>query len=405
MNLQLRIYETFSEYRETVEIQKQFLRVFDDRSWNSLLPDSLSLEGVKVELVQKRRLPSALSLWQDCWVILSTPHTMQKVKLIHAEDGLVQDEDGRFFYIQPQDLMFTEKPAPRGAQHEVCFHTGGGEQAVLSYLTRALFWTAHLTLDVQNGQGTLTAWAEVINQTVQDLQVDQAVLIAGDVKLLPPALPEDLYGMEGRAVPAAGMERSMPTAEPQQEQVGLQMFNLTGSFVLRGEGATSLKVLSETLQIHQKAGFVQKVHKYTRNVQGKMQRWYEFEAPCALPQGKMTVRDTGSVVGQHRLSATTAKEKVSFSLGIDPDVNYQREIEVLRANKQITTHRVHLHLENHKDREVTVKYQEHFQTYSETAEAVGETLQAIPEGLQVVEVLQPGQKKTITYLLNFKARV
>ena len=336
--VELRVYAEFSEVRTQVQTAADQLQfTFPQGVWEYVVPSSLGLLDLPYSAVTHAEAPSWLTglEGQRVKVRLDALAQLHDATLIRAADLLVQDENG-FYRVREDQLVFAEAPREKtqNAARNVTFRLKEAGDGVLTYLTRGVSWTPRYTLDAlqDNPEGTLTALADITNNTEQAHLPDQLELIAGDVEM---DLEEQSYA--GHAA-RGGVMYSMDAAPPPEMQEldelgGLYRYNVSNPPPLDAKATVSVAFLPDAkLEIKREAR-LETSFVYIGAQRGNFNRGYTVTAANNLPGGKMTIREDGRIVGQHEIEETPAGHPIRFTLGRDPDVTFTRTLQQKGAER------------------------------------------------------------------------
>ncbi|SMB78049.1 hypothetical protein [Deinococcus hopiensis] len=400
----LRLYPSFAEVRLRVESAEPRLTfTFPPEAWRRVIPQSLALVGLSPASMTLTPQQTGLSLLEGRKVWWRSPEGRQEVTLIRAEDLLVQDQEGAYFNVQKQHLLFPEPPPlSQSDAMTATFELHEPGQGLISYLTQSLSWKALYTLEVNaTGNAELTAYAELENASDQPLVPDEVKLLAGQVELSGGRRRMDfsrgILGMVG----TAQLARSLPELEEAGEVAGLYSFGLKHPPVLPARSTVTVPFQPVSLQSFQAAVTLLNTFGTYAQHKGVGLREYTLTAGQPLLGAQVMVREQGYTVGQSSWQETAAGESVTFTLGRDPDVTYTRTATFLdepeadpAIKKRKATYRVTYSFRNAKSRSVQLRLHERI---SEAPLALeGEVTWSDGE-LIFEQVLQPGEIRDMTY--------
>ncbi|WP_104992463.1 hypothetical protein [Deinococcus sp. NW-56] len=324
----IRIYDDFAEVRLRVESAEHRLAVaFPHDTWRQMVPHSLTLLDLPFTVMSSAPQPSWLASLEGRAVWLETSEGRQQVTLIRAEDLLVQDAEGAYLHAGERQLRFPEPPpvANRGEGALVNFELRAPGEGVLSYLTQALTWQAHYTLEVDGeGVARLTGQAELSNGTEQALIPESVTLMGGQVRLSGPR-----SGRRGArtGIVFASAPHFSPEFEDVREVAGLYTFELRNPPVLPARGSAVVPFQDIDLPSFQSIAGLFRSFDTRSPTQGTCSRHYLLRADQPLLAAQVTVRERGYLVGQAKWTETASGDPVNFSLGSDPDVTYTRHVQ------------------------------------------------------------------------------
>ncbi|SMB96978.1 DUF4139 domain-containing protein [Deinococcus hopiensis] len=360
----LRIYPSFTEVRDTVRAQSTTLNIpLPESVWNGLIPGTLDLDGLNFSQVTQTSGASWLAGLEGKTVTLEEPgRGAQVVTLVRARDLLVRDAQGQYRTARFEDLRFSGAP-PVGAQlpaQTLTYTLTQPGSGTLSYLTRAVTWSARYTLRASAAGARLDALADIRNGTELPYDVKATELYAGEVNLSGNPV---MYRESVQAAPASARAPSAPRIGAEGELGGLYRYALSSAFTLPASSTVTLPFIRPKLTGFERyaglsTGFS------TQSSEGVMSRNYRLKAGERLPAGPLTVREDGRVVGQTVISDTAAGAQVGLSLGADPDVRYRRTVQQLSASKNArgdvtkVTYRVTYTFESGRERAVRAEVRE-----------------------------------------------
>jgi hypothetical protein len=360
----LRIYQNFGEVRTPVTAEgKTYTVNLAPSAWENLITGTIDLEGLTITQAVQTRGVSWLTGFEGKTLTLreSGPQgvTSEKVTLIRASDLLIKDASGNYRNVSYQQLSFPAPP-PENAQNptqNLVYSLTQPGKGTLSYLTRALNWTPRYTLKTSGSSASLSALADIRNNSDQAYNVTATELFAGqvDVQDVRPQMFERSLAND-MAMPAP-----MPTAAPKVGAMGtingLYRYGLDSAFTLSANSTYTLPFLTPKLSTFERyAGL--NTYFTTQKSEGTLSRFYRLKADQNLPGGQLTVREDGRISGQTSIQETAKGEEVEFSLGRDPDVRYVRTVQTVSTTKTGGTYKVTYTFESSKDRQVRAEVTE-----------------------------------------------
>ncbi|AZI45380.1 hypothetical protein EHF33_20945 (plasmid) [Deinococcus psychrotolerans] len=417
--VELRLYPTFAEVRLLVSSSEPSLSTaFPAETWEQVIPDSPTLLGLPFSAMTLTYRETWLSSLEGQLLWLQTPNGRQDVTLIRADDLLVRDQTGAHFRVNERHLLFPDPPPTYGKSgvHHLNFQLRAPGQGILAYLTRGITWNARYTLETQADEVTLTGFAQMRNQVDQALVPDKLTLVAGEVPLS--AVRSSRYSVKDYDIPAFAQAspayRNEPEFEDVQELAGLSLFDLRHPPELPAHGTVTVPFQAITvLTFEQLARLSTKFSLHDQ--QGVLGRQYRFSALQPLLGGQLTIRDQGFVVGQLYLSETAAEKVVILDLSDDPDLTYQRSVEVVDVQRRIevadnkekteithTTYQVTYALNNVKTRPVELEIEERLPRNQVNG---SEPYASLREGqLRFTHTLMGGEKKVLSARVVLESR-
>lgn len=392
----LRIYPNFSEVRAPVQVSgREFTLSLPLNVWQNLLPGTLDLEGLDV----LARVQLANSSWLEglegkTLTLRGPDGKTEPVTLVRASDLTVKDAAGQYRTARYEDLGFPQLPPENArAQTQTTFSLAAPGGGTLSYLTRAITWNPRYTLKLSGTTGSLSALAEIRNNSDQPYAVKTTELLAGEVNI-----------EGGQPVPYAQLStRAAADAAPGANKInalgelrGLYRYQLSEAFTLPKQSIISLPFLRPKISFERYAALNTGFD--ATGSKGKLNRAYRVKSDVLLPAGVVTVRDDGRLVGQVSIGDTSAKDPIDLNVGSDPDMSYTRAVQVLRQDKTGGSYRVTYTVENAKDRPLR----------AEIREGVGGNVtvdgaERTPEGSILVKADVPAKGKvTKTFTVTIK---
>jgi len=351
----LRIYSGFGEVRQVASAVGGQVNVNLPVSlYNTILPDSLDLDGAQVTSRSVVQQPNWLASLEGKQVTLREDGKSERVTLVRARDLLIKDAQGLYRTVAAQNLAYDVQPPenPFSPSWQATFNVTGVNVVAptLTYLTRALTWTPRYTLKLSGTTAALSALADIRNASDQSFDVNAAELYAGDVQLESGFMPQ--YAARAQAFDVMSAAAPAPKVNGLGELRGLYRYGLSQPFTLPANGTISLPFLGPKVTFERfgvaSIGFSQGGGK------GNLDRGYRLKSDTELPGGPVTVREDGRLVGQVSVQTTPVGTPVSLDLGTDPDLTYTRSAAVTVQGKgtkaETTTVKVTYTLENAKDR-------------------------------------------------------
>lgn len=352
----LYIYPNFSEVRQKVASDSTTLQVrLPQEAWRGIVNDSITLEGLSFAAMEQSLEDNWLySLEGKKAYLQRRKGKPEKVRLVRASDLLVQDEAGHFFNVRYEDLRFTEQPPKNPTQPNNCLsfllHQSG--EGTLSYLTQNISWRPRYILQANGDSANLSALADIRNNSPLDYQATSCELYGGDVEV-------DSNDYDGLVVRSMSFISSAdaPEIEEMGELQGLYRYRLSKSLSLTAHSTLSLPFVETKVSQFERYAQLRS-HFSNTNYKGKLERAYRLVSEQALPAGKIFVREDGCFVGQETIPNTNGGGRIELSLGQDPDISYNRTVEIIGQQKNnageliSTSYRVTFEVENAKDRNI-----------------------------------------------------
>ena len=360
----LRIYQNFGEVRTPITAEgKTFVVNLPETVWGNLIPGTIDLEGLTITQAVQSRGVSWLAGLEGKTLTLreSGPQgtTTEKVTLVRASDLLIKDASGQYRNVSFAQLSFPSMP-PENAQNptqNLVYSLTQPGKGTLSYLTRALAWTPRYTLKTSASSASLSALADIRNNSDQVYNVTATELFAGQVDV------QDVqnFQMRGNVAMAQATSADAPAPAPKVGAMGtvngLYRYGLDSAFTLGANSTYTLPFLSPKLSTFERyAGL--NTYFNTQKSEGTLGRFYRLKADQNLPGGQLTVREDGRISGQTTIQETAKGEEVEFSLGRDPDIRYTRTVQTISATKNGGTYKVTYTFDSSKDRQVRAEVTE-----------------------------------------------
>lgn len=338
--VELRVYADFSEVRTQVETTADTLEfTFPQGVWEHVLPASLGVLELPYSSVTHAEAPSWLVRLEGQRVSLRLDPLapLREATLVRAADLLVQDENA-FYRVREDQLVFHELPREKtqNAARDVVSHLKEPGEGVLTYLTRGVKWHPRYTLDAtpDSPQATLSALADITNETDGLHAPDALELISGDVQMElgeDDGHPQVMYAMS--AGESSRFSRAAPELEELPELGGLYRYNVLNPPPLAANSTVSVAFLPDAFLALEREARLDTHFVHVGAQRGNFNRGYTLTAAHNLPGGRLTIREDGRIVGQHELSETPADHPIRFVLGRDPDVTFQRTLRQTGAER------------------------------------------------------------------------
>jgi hypothetical protein len=365
---ELTIYPSFAEVRETVQVSGPQFDWTPPADLNQfLILGSLELIDPTVTSLSLLAAPqSILSLYEGKEVKVWFHDEFVSAKVINAESFLFEI-DGAFIQIPNAEVLYPSLDGLRYAPTFSWQRTGGTIQTKLRYATTAIAWeNTRYTLNLQDSSNTtantstssLTAWADLVNQSGVKFEAPKATFFAGDV--LPQYDQDRFQQSQNRnfiaiAQPIQTGNVSLSNRVASSGEIGgLQRFEYPRAIRLNAKSRLSLPFFRNTVS-------VRRILEYSRNFDFNanfkvgLQRTYRFKANQSLPAGTVTVRENEQLVGQTQIVNTPKETIVKVNLGKDFDVKVNRSAQTLMRTDKIERARIVFTVQNTKARAVNVR--------------------------------------------------
>jgi hypothetical protein len=367
---ELTIYPSFAEVRETVQVSGPQFDWTPPADLNQfLILGSLELIDPTVTSLSLLAAPqSILSLYEGKEVKVWFHDEFVPAKVINAESFLFEI-DGAFIQIGNAEVLYPSLDGLRYAPTFSWQRTGGQVSTQLRYATTAIAWeNTRYTLNLQDSSNpsdstaktttsSLTAWADISNQSGVKFEAPKATFFAGDV--LPQYDRNQLQQSQNRNINA--LENVAPGNVSGRQRVassgeigGLQRYEYPQAIRLNAKSRLSLPFFRNNVN-------VRRVLEYGNdfdtgaNFKVGLQRTYRFMAQQGIPAGTFTVRENEQLVGQSELANTAKDTIVKVSLGKDFDLKLNRSAQILERTDKIERARIVFTVKNTKARAVNIR--------------------------------------------------
>ncbi len=359
------IYPSFAEIRETVDL------IGSQYTWSPnvdlsqfLIPGSLELIDPSVtSLSLQTASPSLLTLFEGKEVKVWFHETFVVAKVIKAELYLFQIE-GEYIFLPNAEVLFPNIDGIRYAPTYTWQRTGAATKATLQYATSAVAWNnTRYTLNSQDTVSTdsktssLTAWAEISNQSGVVYQAPKATLFAGDIQ---PQNNQLEYQQSQNRNIALVAERPVTSSANQSrvaasgEVGGLQRFDYLQPLRLEARSNLSLPFIRSNLETRRILEYNNQFDT-TANFKAALFRTYRFVAQQGLPAGIFTVRENNQLVGQTEIANTAKDTIVKINLGKDFDIKINRSAQILQRTDSLERAKIIFTIKNTKTRAINIR--------------------------------------------------
>jgi hypothetical protein len=415
---ELTIYPSFAEVRETVQVSGPQFDWTPPADLNQfLILGSLELIDPTVTSLSLLAAPqSILSLYEGKEVKVWFHDEFVAAKVINAESFLFEI-DGAFIQIGNAEVLYPSLDGLRYAPTFSWQRTGGQISTQLRFATTAIAWeNTRYTLNLQDSSNpsdstaktttsSLTAWADISNQSGVKFEAPKATFFAGDV--LPQYDRNQLQQSQNRNINA--LENAAPTGNVSGRQRvassgeigGLQRYEYPQAIRLNAKSRLSLPFFRNNVN-------VRRVLEYNNdfetdaNFKVGLERTYRFMAQQGIPAGTFTVRENEQLVGQSELADTAKDTIVKVSLGKDFDIKLNRSAEVLERTQDIERARIVFSIKNTKTRAVNVRLRETLNDAVQLKVSVStggtKVFKRLPGAFTFEAELAPGKSLSLTLL-------
>jgi hypothetical protein len=361
---EIAIYPSFAEVRQPVSVSGDRFDWTPPADLNDfLIPGSLALSDPSITSLSVLAPPkSILALYTGKEIKVWFHEEFVVATVINADTFLFQI-DGAFIQLPNAEVLYPSLDGVRSAPTFSWQRTGGAVQAQLNYATTAIAWeNTRYTLDVPTesaagSPSSLTAWADISNQSSVLYEVPKATLFAGDIT--PQFDESNLQQAQQRNINAFGNTSSSnvtgrPRVTSSGEVGGLQRFEYAKPMRLEPRSLLSLPFIRSNVT-------VRRILEYSNDFEADanfkvgLQRTYRLVAAQGFPTGIITVREGGQLVGQTRIANTAKDAILKVNLGKDFDINLNRSAQILERTDKIRRSKVVFTVKNTKSRGVTVR--------------------------------------------------
>ncbi len=363
---ELTIYPSFAEVREPVQVSGTHYDWTPPADLSQfLIPGSLELIDPSVTSLSLLAAPqSILTLYEGKEVKVWFHDEFVTAKVINAQSFFFEI-DGAFIQLPNAEVLF---PSLEGLRYAPTFswqRTGGAIETKLRYATNAITWeNTRYTLNLQDAPSessntstsSLTAWADVSNQSGVMYEAPKATFFAGDV--LPQYGQDNLQQSQNRNI---NIEASPTSALAPRGRVassgeigGLQRYEYPQPLKLNAKSRLSLPFLRTNAVVRRVLEYSSEFDT-SANFKVGLQRTYRFMAQQGIPAGTFTVRENEQLVGQTEIGNTAKDTIVKVNLGKDFDIKLNRSAQILERTDKIERARIVFTVKNTKARAVNVR--------------------------------------------------
>ena len=391
----IRIYPSFTEVRQNLNVVSLHQIYFPQDLYNQITPGSINLEGVNVRAMNAVLKENDL---EGKIVHINKDKEIRKVKMIRSRDSLVQDlETLRYYKVDRQHIEFTDVPEETGT--EVTFKIENDGPAILSYLMFGISWNPRYQLNITGDSNVFQGWADIKNNTEKEYFIEKTELLGGDVSIKRNRqihIMESDMCMNVRALGAAA-----PRIQAEGEVAGLYMYSIASGYHLQAQSTFSLPFVAPAIELKKVALIV--CHFSNSNTSGQSSRVYKIKSNEYLPNGSVTVREDGRVVGQSSIPDLSAETNADLNVGNDGDVSYEREVLTLSHNENQSEYNVTVTIRNSKDRRVNIEFFERFYGRFEVLSVDINTVDALIQNdyLKCEKSLDSKSQVSIKYSVKF----
>jgi hypothetical protein len=412
---ELTIYPSFAEVRETVQVSGPQFDWTPPADLNQfLILGSLELIDPTVTSLSLLAAPqSILSLYEGKEVKVWFHDEFVSAKVINAESFLFEI-DGAFIQIGNAEVLYPSLDGLRYAPTFSWQRTGGQINTQLRYATTAIAWeNTRYTLNLQDSSNhsdstsgsnttasSLTAWADISNQSGVKFEAPKATFFAGDV--LPQYDQDRFQQSQNRNINAletapTGNVSGRQRVASSGEIGGLQRYEYPQAIRLNAKSRLSLPFFRNNVN-------VRRVLEYSNdfdtgaNFKVGLQRTYRFMAQQGIPAGTFTVRENEQLVGQSELANTAKDTIVKVSLGKDFDIKLNRSAQILERTDKIERARIVFTVKNTKTRAVNIRLLETLDDAIQLQVSGAKGFKRVPGAFTFESELAAGKTLSLTLL-------
>jgi hypothetical protein len=215
-------------------------------------------------------------------------------------------------------------------------------------------WKPRYTLNITGDSNVLQGWADISNNTLKEYSIEKTELFGGDVNIRQHR-PQPRGGMMFKAMALSCS--AAPTVHAEGEVAGLYMYSISDGYTLQPRSTFSLPFAAPTIELKKVALLECSFNQ--SNSKGQSGRVYKMKSNEFLPNGPVTVREDGRVVGQSNIPDLSADENCDLNVGNDPEVSFEREVQTLCHNENQSEYEVKVIIKNNKRREINIEFIEH----------------------------------------------
>jgi hypothetical protein len=363
---ELTIYPSFAEVREAVQVSGTHYDWTPPADLSQfLIPGSLELIDPSVTSLSLLSAPqSILTLYEGKEVKVWFHDEFVTAKVINAQSFFFEI-DGAFIQLPNAEVLFPSLDGLRYAPTFSWQRTGNDLKTTLRYATNAITWeNTRYTLNLQDAKSessdtstsSLTAWADVSNQSGVVYEAPKATFFAGDV--LPQYAQDNLQQSQNRNI--SPVETAPTSAAPRGrvassgEIGGLQRYEYPKPIRLNAKSRLSLPFLRTNAAVRRVLEYSGEFDT-SANFKVGLQRTYRFMAQQGIPAGTFTVRENEQLVGQTEIADTAKDTIVKVNLGKDFDIKLNRSAQILERTDKIERARIVFTIKNTKSRAVNIR--------------------------------------------------
>ncbi|KAL7676629.1 hypothetical protein ACOME3_002877 [Neoechinorhynchus agilis] len=400
--VELRIYDQFSEIRESISIPDgTALVVFHQDDYERIIPDSVNLE------VSKGRVSVSISRQdhsfegEKIFVRNERLGISKEAILVDDEECLVQDtETKRYYYAHHSELEFKSAPMKNVVRVAFNIHDPSVKEGILSYLDEKIKWRPKYSLyvDENENRAEIKCWAVISNPSQHSYRISNAELFGGDATF------QQAHQYESNLCSLQlDCSRSAHIDIGEQKEIGgLLQYTISKPFVLRPR----CDLYEEFLEAKITPQFWSSLETMNDDRQElKFTRFYEISSSEFLPTGQMTIRAQGRIVANIRLEQLPAGAKREIKIGEDSSGLMRRTVSEFKKRGRTTISNIRFEIKNLRQRPWEYRFKECQDQYGtkHTYSFLGETdpnVSICGNEIRIVKKLKANESYTITVRLK-----
>lgn len=297
----VRIYHNLAEIIQPLgKLPLEFIE--DD--WEQIRSDSMTLLGENLS-VSLQTITTKKKSFNGTEIYIRSPISSDKTttKLIKAtlidennylvkiRDPSIVDED-LYFTISSDQIYYREEPVKSKYYVDFKYHSTNSNIFV-SYLRMNLQWQTQYQLHLYENQSELIAMANIRNDGISSIRIDQAELIGGDVDLQTAMqafrksrsklAPQAQFRMSAAQIDSDDVTNGV-VVEQAKELAGVYVFPINQPFTIDGKTNYLLPMFRPRVTVERYAAISKTFSPVSMT--GKAQRSYRLKSDRYLSQGK-----------------------------------------------------------------------------------------------------------------------
>ncbi|CAF1293995.1 unnamed protein product [Didymodactylos carnosus] len=437
------IYSNFAEIVEKLDDNSRPTIEFSEKEWENIRSDTIILICPTANITvtsqtvteQKRSLNGEKIFIRDN-VNKSAP--IMEVTMIDETKHLIEDRTSNkgqslYYTINTKRQEILQTSLPPTSKYLVSFtyrksiSLGDSQeqpQLYVSYLYSKLNWRVRyqLLLSTLTNNSVLLNYADIRNDGLNTIKIDHGELFSGDINIqmnqqriyTQNRFTTKMPGQQNLFNAQYHQEASLPSIESSgTELAGIYKFTINKPFEIEPKTNYLLPMFEPTVYVR-RFGLIDKVfNKYSLTTNDKVQRSYCLLSKEYLPKGQVILREDGYLVGETAFPNLAANEKYTFSIGQDADITYNEQIHLLSTikfndtsrNVTITrlTYEIHLKINNHKHRVVSIGYKQQFPTMKKFNATIGHSHSHSHSNSSSLFFLNPDNKQQVMATFDVEA--